>query len=90
MNRIPSRIVSPAYALGKKANVSQGVISRFLGGERGLTLATAERLVMALNLHLCNCKTDEAPQVDFDSDEAGEQGVPEMISTEIDIKEDEK
>ena len=42
-----------AYTLGKQAGVSAGVIQRFLAGERSLTLTTADKLVRALNLELC-------------------------------------
>jgi hypothetical protein len=42
-----------AYALGKMADVSPVVISRFMAGERGLTLATADKITRALNLRLC-------------------------------------
>jgi hypothetical protein len=40
------------YALSKASGVSPGIISRWLNGERGLTLRTAERLVAALDLVL--------------------------------------
>jgi transcriptional regulator with XRE-family HTH domain len=40
------------YAIGKAAGVSPAVISRFSTGERGLTLAVADRLCQALNLGL--------------------------------------
>jgi len=41
-----------AYALGKLSGVSAVVIQRFLNGERGITLETAERLCQALDLIL--------------------------------------
>jgi transcriptional regulator with XRE-family HTH domain len=41
-----------AYALGKDAGVDPGVIQRFLNRERGLTMATADRLAEALGLRL--------------------------------------
>lgn len=40
------------YAIGKTAGVSPAVISRFSTGERGLTLAVADRICQALNLCL--------------------------------------
>ncbi len=41
-----------AYQLGKDSGVDPGVISRFLSGQRGLTLAVADRLALALDLRL--------------------------------------
>lgn len=41
-----------AYSLGQRAKVSPAVISRFVTGERGLTLAVVDRLCQALNLTL--------------------------------------
>jgi plasmid maintenance system antidote protein VapI len=41
-----------AYAAGKMSGVSPTVIQRFLNGERGLTLATADKLCQALDLTL--------------------------------------
>jgi len=41
-----------AYALGKSSGVSAVVIQRFLNGERGITLETAEKLCGALDLVL--------------------------------------
>jgi predicted transcriptional regulator len=40
------------YALAKCAGVSQGVLSRFIAGKRNLTLATASKIVLALELEL--------------------------------------
>jgi transcriptional regulator with XRE-family HTH domain len=41
-----------AYALGKMTKLNPGVIQRFLNGERGLTLATADKIADALGLEL--------------------------------------
>lgn len=41
-----------SYALGKASGVAPIVIDRFLRGERGLSLDTADRLAGALGLHL--------------------------------------
>jgi transcriptional regulator with XRE-family HTH domain len=41
-----------AYAAGKMSGISPTVIQRFLNGERGLTLATADKLCQALDLTL--------------------------------------
>ena len=40
------------YELAKQTNVSESVLSRFVRGQRGLTLATADRLVEQLGLEL--------------------------------------
>jgi transcriptional regulator with XRE-family HTH domain len=40
------------YALGVKAGVDQGALSKFAAGKRGLSLAAIERLVEALDLEL--------------------------------------
>ena len=40
------------YQIGKEANVSQIVISRFLSGERDIRMATADRLAQSLGLIL--------------------------------------
>lgn len=42
-----------AYALGKMTGVSAVTIQRFLTGERGLALATADKLARALGLVVC-------------------------------------
>jgi transcriptional regulator with XRE-family HTH domain len=41
-----------AFALGRDAEVDPGMIQRFLNGERGLTLATVDKLALALGLRL--------------------------------------
>ena len=41
-----------AYGVAKASGVDRAVIARFLDGERGLNLATAERLCEALGLRL--------------------------------------
>ena len=40
------------YRLAKDSGVSQPVLSRFLNGKRGITLATAAKLANALGLEL--------------------------------------
>ena len=42
-----------AYAAAKRAGVSVDAIQRFLKDERGLTLATVDKLARALGLSLC-------------------------------------
>lgn len=42
-----------AYAAAKRAGVSVDAIQRFLKDERGLTLATVDKLADALGLSLC-------------------------------------
>ena len=42
-----------AYAVAKMAEVRPHVVQRFLNGERGLTLATADKLAGVLGLELC-------------------------------------
>ena len=41
-----------SYALAKQSGVKSHIISRWIKGERGLTLATAEKLIAALDLIL--------------------------------------
>jgi hypothetical protein len=66
-----------AYALGKMSGVSAVVIQRFLTGERGLTLATAEKLAETLDLQLCRRNREEtgydceAQAPDVEDDTAG-------------------
>jgi plasmid maintenance system antidote protein VapI len=38
------------YAIARKCGVAESVLSRFAAGKRGLTLATADKLVEALGL----------------------------------------
>ena len=40
------------YELAHKSGVSEGVLSRFLSGERGVTFATAAKLAKELQLQL--------------------------------------
>ena len=47
-----------AYAAAKKAGVSVDAVQRFLNHQRGLTLATVDKLTFALELTLC---PDEPP-----------------------------
>jgi transcriptional regulator with XRE-family HTH domain len=42
-----------AYAAAKRAGVSVDAVQRFLNNERGLNLATVDKLAVALNLTLC-------------------------------------
>jgi len=48
-----------AYATAKQAGVSVDAVQRFLNDERGLTLATVDKLADALQLTLC---PDDPPQ----------------------------
>jgi hypothetical protein len=41
-----------AYRLGVLARVDQGALSKFLSGERGLSMDAVDRLVEALDLEL--------------------------------------
>jgi transcriptional regulator with XRE-family HTH domain len=41
-----------AYAVGKQSGINAVVIQRFLNGERGINLATADKLCQALDLVL--------------------------------------
>jgi plasmid maintenance system antidote protein VapI len=47
-----------AYAAAKQSGVSVDAVQRFLNHERGLTLATVDKLTSALELTLC---PDEPP-----------------------------
>jgi plasmid maintenance system antidote protein VapI len=49
-----------AYATAKQAGVSVDAVQRFLNSERGLTLATADKLAEALDLTLCPEEGTEA------------------------------
>ena len=42
--------------LGKKADVDDGMIHRFLSDERGLTTATVDRLALVLGLKLVDAR----------------------------------
>lgn len=48
------------YRISKKSGVSEGVLSRFLNGQRGMTLATASRLAESLGLELAAKKRKAA------------------------------
>lgn len=48
-----------AYATAKEAGVSVDAVQRFMNAERGLTLATVDKLADALDLTLC---PDDPPQ----------------------------
>jgi plasmid maintenance system antidote protein VapI len=43
-----------AYGAAKKAGVSVDAVQRFLNHQRGLTLATVDKLTAALELKLCS------------------------------------
>jgi ribosome-binding protein aMBF1 (putative translation factor) len=49
-----------AYALAARSGVAQPVISRFMTGERGLNLTTAEKLCNVVGLELCHRKQRES------------------------------
>lgn len=49
-----------AYAVAKKSGVSPVVIQRFVTGERGLSLDTADKIAMTLGL--CICEVQEGPR----------------------------
>ena len=40
------------YAIAHESNVSEAVLSRFVNGERGITLATASKIASVLGLNL--------------------------------------
>jgi plasmid maintenance system antidote protein VapI len=42
-----------AYAAAKQAGVSVDAVQRFMNDERGLNLATVDKLALALDLTLC-------------------------------------
>lgn len=42
-----------AYAMAKRAGVSVDAVQRFMNAERGLSLATVDKLADALELRLC-------------------------------------
>jgi plasmid maintenance system antidote protein VapI len=46
------------YRLAKDSGVSQPALCRFVNGQRGITLATASKLVEALGLELRPIKTE--------------------------------
>jgi transcriptional regulator with XRE-family HTH domain len=41
-----------AYAIARQSGVAQAVLSRFMTGERGISLQTAEKFCRALGLEL--------------------------------------
>jgi transcriptional regulator with XRE-family HTH domain len=49
-----------AYSTAKQAGVSVDAVQRFLNAERGLNLATVDKLADALDLTLCQEDTPEA------------------------------
>jgi len=52
LNTIRERRLT-AYAAAKSSGVSVDAVQRFLNGERGLNLATVDKLAAALQLTLC-------------------------------------
>jgi plasmid maintenance system antidote protein VapI len=44
------------YDLARDANVDRSILSRFLRGERTITLETADRLAKVLKLRLVQCR----------------------------------
>lgn len=46
--------------LGKRADIDDGMLHRFLSGERSLTLTTADRLGEALGLRLVEARSRRA------------------------------
>jgi hypothetical protein len=53
-----------AYAAAKRAGVSVDAVQRFLNGQRGLNLATADKLAASLGLTLCPESPPPAPEHD--------------------------
>jgi hypothetical protein len=49
------------YAVAKAAQVDTGLLSRFMRDERGISLATVERLCRELNLVLADAKPARKP-----------------------------
>jgi hypothetical protein len=47
-----------AYAVGKLADVDPGMVQRFLTGERGLRVATLDKIAGAMRLRLCQDQDD--------------------------------
>jgi plasmid maintenance system antidote protein VapI len=62
-NRIRALNLTP-YRVGKMTGVDASVIQRFLNGERGLTLATSDKLCQALDLTL-SVKPDSTLALDL-------------------------
>ncbi len=51
-----------AYALAKESGVSAAVLSRFLSGERDITLGTAAKLAHVLGLKLAPIRPKRPPK----------------------------
>jgi len=49
------------HELARRSGVSQPVLSRFLNGQRSLTLPVAAKLCRALGLRLCSVDGDAGP-----------------------------
>jgi transcriptional regulator with XRE-family HTH domain len=75
-----------AYALGKLAGVSPVIIQRFMSGERGLTLKTAEKITKVLNLRLCPIAS---PDQDAGELGAATQPSSEPVLTEVELEKGE-
>ena len=55
-----------AYAVAKLAGITPNVVSRFLSGERDITLATADKVATALGLSWCelpSCRPHDRPSI---------------------------
>jgi hypothetical protein len=50
-----------SYAAGQLCDIDAGIISRFLSGDRGLTLATVDRLARGLGLRLVEVAARRRP-----------------------------
>ena len=74
-----------SYALGKLAGVAPVIIQRFLARERGVTLATADKIAKALKLKLCRAELPEPDTEQSDSptsrdgDESREPAPPPLV-----------
>jgi transcriptional regulator with XRE-family HTH domain len=76
---IESRNLS-GYAVGQLSGVSPGVVARFLGGQRGLTLDTVDRIAHGLGLRLVEVATRRRPV---------RNGRTAVVGREVDPIEDE-
>jgi predicted transcriptional regulator len=47
-----------AYAVGKLADIDPGMVKRFLDNDRGMRVATLDKLAAALGLRLCQDRND--------------------------------
>jgi len=60
-----------SYGLGRAADVAPAVIQRFLAGERGLNLNTAEKLARVLDLRLLKVEKPQTDPNSLDSNPGG-------------------